>query len=212
MNLPARFDHTFRIEVTIAVVVFGVITVAFLFAILRSFTRRGRQASQKPSYKKAEAVYVSVVAAAAAGIATLSLTENRTTYPRPALTVDVTGFQWCWRFTYEGTPVTVSGNCVDGGLPVLELPTGEPIAFHVRSNDVVHSMWIPALRFKLFAYPGFVNTFETTIPTAGRFDAECAEFCGQYHFAMHFTLVAVAPARFSSWMAQQQTAGTGTTS
>jgi heme/copper-type cytochrome/quinol oxidase subunit 2 len=80
------------------------------------------------------------------------------------------------------------------------VPTGETVAFRVTSADVIHSMWIPALRFKLFAYPGYVNSFEATIPRAGSWEGECAEFCGQYHFAMHFTLRAVPPDQFSSWL------------
>jgi cytochrome c oxidase subunit 2 len=208
MNLPARFDHTFRVEVVIAVAVFGLILLVFFGAVLRSFTRRGRQASQKTSYKKTEVAYVSAVAAVAAFVAVFSLIHNRTSHPKPVLTVDVTGYQWCWRFAYEGSGVAVSGNCVDGHLPTLELPATQPVAFHVTSTDVIHSMWIPSLRFKLFAYPGFVNNFEATIPTSGHWDAECAEFCGQYHFAMHFTLVAVPPAQFRSWLASQSPAAT----
>jgi hypothetical protein len=38
MNLLARFDHTFRVEVIIAFVVFGAVFVVFLAAVIRSFT------------------------------------------------------------------------------------------------------------------------------------------------------------------------------
>ena len=47
MNLPVRFDHTFRVEVIIALIVFGLIALLLLFAVGRSYTRRGRTASQR---------------------------------------------------------------------------------------------------------------------------------------------------------------------
>jgi len=204
VNLPARFDHTFRVEVVIALVVFGLVALVFLGSILRSFTKRGQTASQKTSHNKTETLYVSIVAAVAAFLVVFSFTQNTSPHTKPAMTVKVTGFQWCWRFDYVGTGTSVTANCVDGHLPTLVLPTGEPIAFQVTSADVIHSMWIPYLRFKLFAYPDYVNTFETTLPKTGTWEGECAEFCGQYHFAMHFDLRAVTPAQFRSWLASHQ--------
>jgi cytochrome c oxidase subunit 2 len=203
VNLAARFDHTFRVEVVIATVVFGLIALVFLLAIGRSFTPWGRRASQKTSHKKTESVYVALVAAVAAFLVVFSFTKNTSAHPKPALTVKVTGYQWCWRFSYVGTGVSVTADCVDGHLPTLVLPTGEPVAFQVTSADVVHSMWVPSLRFKLFAYPDYVNTFEATLPAAGTWEGECAEFCGQYHFAMHFTLQGVSPSAFSTWLSDR---------
>lgn len=205
MNLPARFDHTFRVEVVIASIVFGLVLVVFLAAIIRSFTPWGRRASQATSHKKTETVYVSVVAAVAGFLVWFSFTQNTSSHPKPALTVNVTAFQWCWRFSYAvSPPVSVTANCVDGHLPTLVVPTNEPVEFHVTSADVVHSMWIPYLRFKLFAYPNYTNSFETTLSSTGSFEGECSEFCGEYHYAMHFVLKAVTQGQFKSWLSSQQ--------
>lgn len=201
MNLPARFNHTFRVEVIVASVVFGVVLAVLAFAVLRSFTARGRVASQKTSYKKTEITYASIVFVAAVALMVFSLTENRAPSVAPRLTVNVTGFQWCWRFAYPGTPVSVTADCVDGRLPTLVVPTGEVVRFNVTSADVIHSMWIPHLRFKLFAYPGYVNSFEDELVHTGRWEGQCAEFCGEYHYAMHFTLEAVTAAQFRTWLA-----------
>jgi cytochrome c oxidase subunit 2 len=207
MNFPARFDRVFRVEVIVAVVVFALVAGAFVFAIVRSFTPRGASASQKTSHKKTEMLYVSVVAAVAAGLIVFSLSQNTSPHPRPAMTVKVTGFQWCWRFDYPGTGVSVTADCVDGHLPTLVLPAGEPIEVQVTSADVIHSMWIPYLRFKLLAYPGYVNFFETTLSSSGSWQGECAELCGQYHYAMHFILKAVTRSQFRAWLASQPGVG-----
>jgi cytochrome c oxidase subunit 2 len=208
VNLPARFDHTFRVEVVVAAIVFGLVMVVFLAALVRSATGRGDTASQKTSYKKTEAVYISVVAVVAAALITFSLTQNTSPHAKPFMTVQVTGFQWCWRFVYSGTRVSVTADCVDGRVPTLVVPEGRPIEFDVTSADVIHSMWIPDLRYKLFAYPNYVNSFETTFDQTGVWEGECAEFCGEYHYAMHFRLQAMPLAQFQSWLHTEEAAAT----
>lgn len=205
MNLPLRFDHTFRVEVIVASVVFGLIGLALLFAVTRSFTRWGR-ASQTHEFTKTEASYTAILAVVAAGLITFSLTENTSPHPRPQLVVNVTGFQWCWRFAYQGTSVSVTGNCVNGQIPTMVVPTDEVIRFNVSSADVIHAFWVPALRYKTFAYPNFVNSFEAKIAHPGNWLGECSEFCGLYHYAMHFRVAAVSPAQFTSWLHGQQAA------
>lgn len=200
MNLPARFDHTFRVEVVIAFVVFGLVVLVLLASVVRSFTPWGRKASQKTEYKKTEIFWTSMVAAVMVFLVTFSITQNTTAKAKPAMTVRVTGYQWCWRFAYPGTGVSVTADCVNGHLPTLEVPTGEVIRFQITSADVIHAMWVPHLRFKMFAYPDWTNTFETTFNQAGTWEGECSEFCGQYHYAMHFRLHAVDGTQFQSWL------------
>ncbi len=206
MNLPLRFNHTFRVEVTIAIVVFSLILLILLFAVVRSYTRWGRHASQKHDFTKTEASYTALLAVVAAGLVTFSLTENTSPHPKPQLQVNVTGYQWCWRFAYQGTPVSVTANCVDGKIPTLVVPTGEVVRFNVTSADVIHSFWIPELRYKTFAYPNWVNHFETVIHHTGNWLGECAEFCGLYHYAMHFRVSAVTPGQFTSWLTGEEKA------
>ncbi len=206
MNLPLRFNHTFRVEVTIAIVVFSLILLILLFAVVRSYTRWGRHASQKHDFTKTEASYTALLAVVAAGLVTFSLTENTSPHPKPQVQVNVTGYQWCWRFAYQGTPVSVTANCVNGKIPTLVVPTGEVVRFNVTSADVIHSFWIPELRYKTFAYPNWVNHFETVISHTGNWLGECAEFCGLYHYAMHFRVSAVTPAQFTTWLTGEEKA------
>lgn len=191
----------------IASVVFALVCLALVAVVVRSRTKWGRRASQVTSYKRTEAVYVGVVAALAAFLVVFSLQKNTSHSQPAAVTVDVTGYQWCWRFAYERSPVSVTADCVDGHLPTLVLPTGEPIEFHVTSADVIHSMWIPYLRFKLYAYPGYTNSFQAKLPATGTWQGVCAEFCGEYHYAMHFVLRAVTPGQFQAWLQTRKAAG-----
>jgi lipopolysaccharide export LptBFGC system permease protein LptF len=58
VNLQARFDHTFGVELIIAAVVAALVMAVFLFAIGRSFTPWGRRASQKHKFYKSEGHWI----------------------------------------------------------------------------------------------------------------------------------------------------------
>jgi len=123
----------------------------------------------------------------------------------PAVTVDVTGFQWTWQFNYPKLGVTTDGYMWDEGpLPLLELPTGETVQFNLTSTDVIHSFWVPEFLFKRDVVPGHPNHFAVTLTQTGTFTGHCSELCGLYHSRMLFTLKVVTPAQFKTWIAQQQ--------
>jgi cytochrome c oxidase subunit II len=130
---------------------------------------------------------------------------NRNT-ATPAVTVDVTSFQWNWKFEYEGTkdPAGAKVNTIgqDNYIPVLVVPTNETIRFILHSNDVIHSFWVPEMLFKRDVFPGnTVNEFETTIQSEGAYVGRCAELCGTYHSMMNFEVRAVTPAKFDQYLA-----------
>jgi cytochrome c oxidase subunit II len=189
--------------------VFALITGGVLFAVAFRRRRAGREPSQKTSYKKLEAVYAGVVAAVALFLIVNSITSNgRLLNRRPAVTINVTAFQWCWRFQYQGSPVAVSGQCLTTrDIPTFVVPAGQVIRFNVTSTDVIHAFWIPYLRYKVYAFPNHVNTFQAIFSRPGSYVGRCAEFCGLYHPQMDFTARATTPGAFRSWLTAQQQNG-----
>jgi len=120
------------------------------------------------------------------------------------MAVTVTGHQWWWEFDYQGMNI-VTGN-------ELHIPVGEPIHLDLRSADVIHSFWVPALQGKRDAIPGHNNTLWIQSDKAETFRGECTEFCGPEHANMNFIVVAQPRAEFDAWVqGQQQPAATGQT-
>lgn len=129
----------------------------------------------------------------------------------PALTVDITGFQWNWQFGYpghngtDGTMVTTLGT--SDTIPILVLPTGEKIKFVQHSNDVIHSFYVPEFLFKRDVFPDPAaneqdNTWQIdSIDSTGAFVGRCAELCGSYHSQMNFEVRALSPQLFNRWVA-----------
>jgi len=121
----------------------------------------------------------------------------------PAVVVQVQGYQWGWRFTYEEAGVVVNGTA--DAPPTITLPIGEPIAFELRSDDVIHSFSVPRFLIKRDAIPNQPNRFDVVIEEEGTYSGQCAEFCGLLHSAQLFTIEAVDRDAFAAWLAEQET-------
>jgi cytochrome c oxidase subunit II len=116
----------------------------------------------------------------------------------PDLVVGVTGFQWGWRFTYEGEGVTVQTE--NERDPELVLPVGQVVRFELRTTDVIHSFWVPRFLSKRDLIPRIDNQIDVEVTEAGRWGGRCAEYCGIYHHAMNFTVRAVPSGEFDDWL------------
>jgi cytochrome c oxidase subunit II len=118
---------------------------------------------------------------------------------QPAVNVTVTGFQWSWRFTYEGTGAEVIGT--PERVPELVLPVGQRVRVKLQSADVVHSFYVPQTLFKRQAIPGVTSEFDLTFEKAGLYHGQCTQFCGLQHPDMLFRVRAVSQGEYQSWLA-----------
>lgn len=189
----------------IAAAVFAAVCAAIIvaFALSRRRRRHDRPASQAEEHPRLEFAYAAAIAAIAGFVVWLSFhttsQENASAQPSAAK-IQVTGFQWCWRFTYPSTNKSVTGTCDGGSLPTMVVPVGQPITLQISSTDVIHSWWVPELRYKLDAFPDHVNTVTLIVDRTGRWAGRCAEFCGHWHTYMDFYLKAVPPKQFQQWL------------
>ncbi|TYC10841.1 aa3-type cytochrome oxidase subunit II [Actinomadura syzygii] len=141
------------------------------------------------------------------------------TTDNPAVTVDVTGFQWSWQFDYKekdaagqeklaarvvGQPVAPNGPAP--AKPVMTIPTGKTVRVRLHSNDVIHSFWVPALIYKKDVMPGYTNEFEFTANKTGVYEGRCAELCGVDHSRMLFQLKVVTPDQYAKFIADSKAA------
>lgn len=200
----AEFTSLFSLYEWVMIVTTAIVFGVVLFAAVRYRRRPGRRPSAKSEATVVELVYVLTLAGIVALLVTRTFTtENRVDAIASNSTqrVEVTAFKWGWRFTYPGSGVTVVGD--NRRPPSLHLPVGEPVVFTERSQDVVHSFWIPALRFKRDAWPDDTVEFELTVDRPGVYAGHCAEFCGLHHSDMNFVVVAEPRDRFERWLRAQ---------
>jgi cytochrome c oxidase subunit 2 len=117
----------------------------------------------------------------------------------PALTIEVIGHQWWWQFRYKSDdPAQTFETANEAHIPI-----GAPVRLEVRTQDVIHSFWIPALGEKIDLIPSQTNVtwFEAEKP--GVYRGQCAEYCGQQHAHMAIAVVAETPEAFQAWRVAQ---------
>ena len=120
-----------------------------------------------------------------------------------AAVIEVKGYQWSWTFDYgtnaAGTRVLVQTPTDRKKPPVMMVPVGETVHVEERSDNVIHSFWVPAFLFKRDVVPGKANGFDLTVTTPGIYKGQCAELCGTEHALMTFEVKAVTRAEFDKW-------------
>jgi cytochrome c oxidase subunit 2 len=191
-------------------IVFGLVAGLILYAAVR-YRRRNDDVPNQSAYNiPMEILYTVtpvVVVAALFGISVA--TQMKVTNPsntQPALVVDVTGFQWGWRFDFPEQHVTVEGSG-EVSPPTIDLPVDRPVHFVLRTKDVNHAFWVPQFLEKKDLIQGLDNSLDITPTTVGEFDGKCAEFCGLDHWRMPFTLRVVNQGDFDAWVRSQPVAG-----
>jgi cytochrome c oxidase subunit II len=112
------------------------------------------------------------------------------------LVVRVTARQWQWQFDY----LDERGGTIASTVDRLALPLGRMVEFHVGSEDVIHSFWIPRLGGKMDAIPGRENVIRLRADRAGPMRGQCAEFCGLDHATMAFDVVVLPPDDLAGWL------------
>lgn len=189
--------------VVVALVVWGLAT----FAIVRYRRRPGDDTipRQVRGSLAIEAVWtgvplVTVLVLFVLTVLTLNAVDARA--PEPGVDLKVTAFRWGWTFQYGGTAVSLTS--VPSSEPDVVVPVGEPVHVTLTSVDVNHAFFVPAFLFKRDAIPGHVTTFDFQVVAPGVYPGTCAEFCGVYHAEMGFSIRAVSPADYATWLAGQE--------
>jgi cytochrome c oxidase subunit 2 len=217
MTTRQFFGTVFALESALAGLVFAVVVVLVCIAVVRRRAGARRAPSRRLERTRPEAFYVAVLIAVAAFLVAYTARQNHGEHRAAALAdpveVKVKSFQWCWRFEYPqaAKPLAVTADCRGGKQPTLVVPTGRPIRFTMTSRDVIHSLWVPQLRYKRDIFPHHVNTFTLTVDREGRWIGRCGEFCGDRHHTMDFWFKAVSPAAYDKWLAQHAAAPAGGT-
>lgn len=111
--------------------------------------------------------------------------------PRGSMEIYAVGKQWMWKFQH-----------MDGQREIndLHVPVGRPVRITMGSEDVIHSLYIPAFRVKADVVPGRTTSLWFEASRAGRYHLFCAEYCGTKHSGMIGWVYAMEPAAFQAWL------------
>ena len=124
------------------------------------------------------------------------------------LVVEAVGHQWWWEFRYEDA-LPNEGACPQAGEDGCELittanemrvPVNTPIIMELKSDDVIHSFWIPKLAGKQDVVPTRTNSLWFLAEETGMYYGQCAEFCGTAHAQMKFRVHVLDEVDYQAWV------------
>ncbi|MEO7057394.1 MAG: cytochrome c oxidase subunit II, partial [Caldimonas sp.] len=189
--------------VSIAVVL--IITVLLLMAVLR---RRAAESDPAALAVRSDeggmrwlyiGVGISTVVLLACAVWTMFTVAAVAMPARTDLTLQVTASQWWWSVRYEsGEPDRVFTTANE-----IHIPVGSPVRIELKSQDVIHSFWIPQLGGKMDVIPGQTNVTWLQADKPGVYRGQCGEYCGAQHAHMAMYVVADAPADYAAWLRGQ---------
>ncbi|MHC4079516.1 MAG: cytochrome c oxidase subunit II, partial [Planctomycetota bacterium] len=111
--------------------------------------------------------------------------------PEDALTYQVTARQWNWNIVHPP-----GESSLDARDNVFWVPKGTNVLMTTRSEDVLHSFYIPAFRVKRDVLPGRYQTVWFRATKIGTYPFFCTEYCGTGHSAMLGTVHVISKTDF----------------
>ncbi|HUV23382.1 MAG TPA: cytochrome c oxidase subunit II [Gammaproteobacteria bacterium] len=206
----------FWICVAISVIVFGVMA----YSIMHHRKSKGAVPANFHESTTVEIIWTVAPLLILIGIAipaTATLLDLEDAKTNADITVQVTGIQWKWKYTFVDEDVSFISSLAQSSRDVIKeptgnenyllevdnelvLPVGKKVRFLFHSNDVIHAWWVPALAVKQDAVPGFINDSWALIEEPGIYRGQCAELCGKDHGFMPIVVNAVSEPEYNEWL------------
>jgi len=209
----------YTIVFVMGAIVFVGVEAMIIYSIIRYRRRDDRLPDQLHGNTLIEIVWTAIptlIVLALFVISTITLGTISAKATNPAVTIEVDAFQWQWTFHYldgDNNPdndYSVTGTAANP--PVMGLPTGQPVRLILKSADVIHSFYVPHFLIKRDVLPlpagQDPNELEFTITDAGTYAGQCAEFCGDLHSRMTFSIQAMAPEAYAKWLDEARAGNT----
>lgn len=115
--------------------------------------------------------------------------------PPGAVEIDVYAQQFSWIIVYPNGKETENE---------IVVSRGKPVKLNVTSEDVLHSLFIPAFKVKIDAVKG-MKTYVWFYPEKeGKYMFQCTEYCGVGHSAMTGNLTVIPKAEYEKWLEEEE--------
>jgi len=186
----------------VLVLVSGLI-VALIFAIIVGFSIRYRRGSKAKRgllpeviTNEIELTWTSATAIAFIFLFWWAATTQLHNIVPPAnpIEIHVLAKQWMWKVQQPNGVREINE---------LHAPVGRPVQLIMTSQDVIHSMFLPALRLKKDVIPGRYTYLWFTADKPGIYHLLCTQYCGTGHSRMTGRLVLMTAPDYARWSAAQ---------
>ena len=190
-------DWLFHLIYIITGVTFILVAAAMIAFLIMYRDRPGRRARYTHGNTSLEIVWTIVPALILVVLTALSApawSKIKMTRPPSDFVVDVTAKQFNWQVKHPNSDKVF--------LDEMHVPVNKVIHVDLKSQDVIHSFFVPQFRMKQDAVPGreIPQWFEATKP--GKYELPCAELCGFGHSGMRGWIYVHTPEEYQKWAAE----------
>lgn len=207
---PVAMDEKHLILTAFGLMLIVVIPVIIMtFAFAWKYRASNKQASYAPKWDNSHAIEAVVWTVPAIIVLILSVLVWRSTHeltPEKPLTsevkpivVEVVAMDWKWLFIYPEQGVATVNRLV--------IPTGTPVTFHITSDSVMNSFFIPRLGGQIYAMAGMQTELNLLADTEGTYRGLNTQFSGEGFSGMNFEVQATSPQAFGNWIKETKTTG-----
>ena len=201
-NIPQTVNNVFYFILAISIVLLLLITFLMVFFVIKYHRSRNKEPQNIEGNTWLEITWtviptLLVLSMFYYGWIGYKLMKD---VPEDAMAINVTGRMWSWLFEYENGVET----------DTLYVPLNKPIRVNLKSQDVLHSFYIPAFRVKHDIVPGNEQGYIWFLPNdLGSYDVLCAEYCGQLHAYMTTKIIVLPESEFQDWLLEKTLAQPG---
>jgi cytochrome c oxidase subunit 2 len=184
----------------------GILVFVALIAFLVVYRDRpGRRARYTHGNTTLEIVWTVVPALILVVLTFLSVpawSKIKMTQPPTDVVVEVTAKQFNWQVAYPGPDGKFGTEDDKRFLDEMHVPVDKPVRVILKSQDVIHSFFVPSFRIKQDAVPGreIAAWFDATKP--GKYEWPCAELCGFGHSGMKGWVYVHTAEDYAKWAAE----------
>lgn len=198
-NLAEGVDRAFIFIFSVAFIFIIGITIFMIWMVIKFNRKKKKEAMQFTGSVTLEIIWTvvpSILVLMMFYYGWMGFRPMRTV-PENAMTIKAIGRMWKWEFDYG------DGKLCDS----LVVPFNVPVKLDLISEDVNHSLFIPAFRVKEDVVPGYDNYLWFTATVKGTYDLYCTEYCGTLHWDMTTNVTVIEENEYEGWLANLEAIG-----
>jgi len=187
-----EIDNLFYLIYYITGAVFFLVTILLVSFLVRYRARPGHRATYSHGNTALEMTWTIVPALILVVLTVLSIpswSKVKIRIPASDIHIRITAKQFNW------DDLTLDNE--------VHIPVDKAVVLHLRSKDVIHSVYIPNARFRQDAVPGreILQWLQVTKP--GKYEIPCSQLCGFGHSGMKGYLFVHTPEDYQQWVKEK---------
>jgi cytochrome c oxidase subunit 2 len=200
-----EIDSLFFLIYYITAATFILVTVLMVWFLWQYRDQGNRRATYTHGNTTLEIIWTVIPAAILIVLSFMSVStwaKVKREVPPTDFELGVAAKQFNWAVSYPGPDGKLGSEDDVKFDNDIHVPVNKVVRLHISSDDVIHSVFIPNLRFKQDAVPGrtISGWFEATKP--GKYELPCAELCGFGHSGMKGWLFVHTAEDYAKWAAE----------